>query len=305
MAKKSPPTFNVRFWGVRGSIPCPGPTTREFGGNTSCVEVTSGNDICIIDAGTGIREFGIELQKTRTVKKVHLFITHTHWDHIQGLPFFTPIYRPDFEIEVYGPRPLDGSLEDCVLNQQLQYKFFPVRGVEIGAKVTFHELEQEAVKIGDIEVTTKPMNHPIRVLAYRVACRGKSVIYTGDNEPYYDLFVDAAKIPDTQFIARSQFIKQCQDNVIDFIRDTDLLIADAQYTDDEYSTKRGWGHSSVSHVLDMALAGSAKQVALFHHEPTHDDAFLRKMERDAQTRIGKKKGRPKIFMAREGEVLSI
>lgn len=303
--KKEPTTFNVRFWGVRGSIPCPGRETQKFGGNTSCVEVTADDVVCIIDAGTGIRELGIDIQKNRKIKKVHLFITHTHWDHIQGLPFFTPVYRPDFEIHVYGPRPLDGSLEDCVLNQQLQYKYFPVRGVEIGAKVVFHELDQEAVVLGDVEVSTKPMNHPIRVLAFKLTRRGKSVVYSGDNEPYYDLFVDAARIPDTQFIARSQFIRQCQDNVVDFVRGTDLLIADAQYTDEEYAGKRGWGHSSVSHVLDLALAGGVKNVALFHHEPTHTDGELLRIEKESRARMGAKKGRPNVFMAREGTTFTI
>lgn len=301
------PSLVVKFWGTRGSIPCPGPATAKYGGNTSCIEVQAGDNICILDGGTGIRELGIEIVKQKKFKRIHLFISHTHWDHIQGLPFFTPLYSPAYEIDVYGPRPLEGSLEEAVLHQ-MQYKFFPVRGVELAARMTFHELDQETADLGDTQVATKPMNHPIRVLAYKVQRDGKSVIYTGDNEPYYDIFLDA-KLPDTQFIARSQFIKQCQDGVVEFVRNTDLLIADTQYTDEEYEQKRGWGHCSMSHVLDVARLGSVKRLALFHHEPTHDDKFLDGMEAEAVKRMGKgkrgKKTKTRTFMAREGQTIRI
>jgi phosphoribosyl 1,2-cyclic phosphodiesterase len=295
--------ISVTFWGTRGSIPCPGPKTKKYGGNTSCIEVRAADKLCILDAGTGIRELGNRIVKEGKFKSLHLFVTHTHWDHIQGLPFFTPIYSPAYEMKIYGPRPLEGTLEAAVLHQ-MQYQYFPVRGVELQARLSFHDLDQEAADLGEVKVATKPMNHPIRVLAYKVGYAGKSVVYTGDNEPYYDIFLDA-KLPDTQFIARSQFIKQCQDGVIEFVRGTDLLIADTQYTDEEYAQKRGWGHCSVSHVLELAQHAGVKRVAMFHHEPTHDDAALAKMEADAARRAGKGKKAPKVFMAREGQTIKI
>ena len=293
----------VKFWGTRGSIPCPGPGTQKYGGNTSCIEVRAGNELCILDGGTGIRELGIEVIQQKKYKRMHLFVSHTHWDHIQGFPFFPPIYSPAFEIEVYGPRPLEGSLEDAVL-QQMQYKFFPVRGVELAARVNFHELDQETVELENVRVSTKPMNHPIRVLAFRVEHEGKSVIYTGDNEPYYDVFLDT-KLADAQLAARNDFIKQCQDGVIDFVRETDLLVADTQYTDEEYEQKRGWGHCSVSHVLEIARSANVKRLAMFHHEPTHDDKELARIEAAAQETMGKGKGLPKVFMAQEGTSLTV
>lgn len=297
--------MKVKFWGVRGSIPCPGPSTSRYGGNTSCVQVLGGQEIIVLDAGTGIRELGLQLAAQKKPLRIHLLLTHTHWDHIQGFPFFTPIYFPGNELFVYGPRALvEKSLEEAMMFQ-MQYSYFPVRGVELSARVKFTELGEENFSIGDVEFSAKSMNHPIRVLAYRFKHKGRSAIYTGDNEPYYDVLEDRSTRMDTGIHRRSEFIHECNQGVVDFCRGADVLVADAQYTDEEYKSKRGWGHSSVSHVVSLARESGVRKLVLFHHEPAHDDRTLDGIEKDARSRARRAKARFSVVMAREGMVLAV
>ena len=293
------------MWGTRGSLAAPGTDTLRYGGNTSCVLVIgSDGEWIILDAGTGIRELGLELMAAKKPVRVHMLVTHTHWDHIQGFPFFTPIYIPGNELFIYGPRALEKSLEEALMFQ-MQYSYFPVRGVELAARVKFTELGEESFSIGDIEVSTKSMNHPIRVLAYKFKQKGRTAIYTGDNEPYYDVLAERARNQDSGIHRRSEFIKECNQRVVDFCKGSDLLIADSQYTDQEYENKRGWGHSSISHVLNLSKDAGVKKLVLFHHEPTHDDKELESIERQARSKAGKMKGKFKVIGAREGMVLDV
>jgi len=294
--------LKVKFWGTRGSIPCPGSERAKYGGNTSCIQVTGGSEVIVMDAGTGIRELGLELVAQRKSLKINLLLTHTHWDHIQGFPFFTPIYFPGNEITIFGPRALEKSLEEALMFQ-MQYSYFPVKGVELAAKIKFRELDgEDEFRIGDVDFRTKSMNHPIRVLAYRFTKGNRSGAYTGDNEPYYDVLADSNKAdPGAQ--NRREFINECNDKVVQFVKGCDLLVADAQYTDEEYEQKRGWGHSSVSHVMDLSVQGQVKTLSLFHHEPTHDDKFLAAIERKAKA-LGKKR-KLNVFMAREGQTADV
>ena len=296
--------LRVKFWGVRGSIACPGPATSRFGGNTSCVEILGANDTIILDAGTGIRELGHTLTARKKPLRVHLLLTHTHWDHIQGFPFFSPIYTPGNEIFVYGPRALEKSLRDAVLFQ-MQYAYFPVRGVELQARVEFRELDEESFRIDNVEIRTKTMNHPIRVLAYRFSDGKKVGVYTGDNEPYYDVLVDRANRLDTGIHRRSEFVKECNRRVVEFVHGSDLLIADAQYTDEEYRTKRGWGHSSMTTALTLARDAAAKKVVLFHHEPTHTDKDMDAFHHEAVGRARKLDKKLKVVTAKEGSVVAL
>jgi phosphoribosyl 1,2-cyclic phosphodiesterase len=296
--------MKIKFWGVRGSIACPGPDTARYGGNTSCLQVIGGSEIVIMDAGTGIRKLGETITALKKPARIHLLLSHTHWDHIQGFPFFTPIYFPGNELFVYGPRALEKSLEEALMFQ-MQYSYFPVRGVELAAKVKFTELGEETFQIGDLQVQSKTMNHPIRVLAYKVTHKGSSVIYTGDNEPYYDVLADRGNGTETGIHRRSEFIDECNQRVVDFCKGVDMLVADSQYTDEEYTKKRGWGHSSIGQVLELARTASVKTLALFHHEPTHDDATLLGIEKDAKTRARKLKPRFKVISAREGMTVDV
>jgi phosphoribosyl 1,2-cyclic phosphodiesterase len=297
--------MKLKFWGVRGSIACPGPDTAKFGGNTSCLQVIGGSEIVVMDAGTGIRKLGEQITALKKPVRVHLLLSHTHWDHIQGFPFFTPIYFPGNELFVYGPRALEKSLEEALMFQ-MQYSYFPVRGVELAAKVKFTELGEETFSIGDIQVQTKTMNHPIRVLAYKVTHKGASAIYTGDNEPYYDVLADHRGAgAETGIHRREEFIDECNQRVVDFCKGVDLLVADSQYTDEEYAKKRGWGHSSIGQVVSLAQAAGVKTLALFHHEPTHDDETLAEIEKDAKARAAKGRPKVKVFSAREGMTVDV
>ena len=266
----------VKFWGVRGSIATPGPKTVRYGGNTSCVQAVLGDSHLIFDAGTGLRELGFSLLALKKPLTIHMFVTHTHWDHIQGFPFFTPMFVPGNHIHIYGPLMLEKSLEDIIMSQ-FQYSFFPVRGAELGAKITFHELKEEKILIdGKVEVQSKSLNHPIRNLAYRATCGGKTVVYTGDNEPYYDILAtdeDRTK-EDTAFRMRKDLVDQMNVGITDFVAGVDLLVADAQYTDEEYAKKQGWGHSTFNHVLELSARAKVKRLCLFHHEPTRSDDEL-------------------------------
>ncbi len=297
--------LKVKFWGTRGSIACAGPSTAKFGGNTSCIQVLGGSEVVVLDAGTGMRQLGLELAALKRPLRIHLLLSHTHWDHIQGFPFFTPIYIPGNEIFVYGPRALEKSLQEAMMFQ-MQYAYFPVRGVELAAKLEFREIDEESWMVGDIEVSSKSMNHPIRVMAYRFAKNGVSGAYTGDNEPYYDVLVErAGPRVDSGIHRRAEFIQECNQRVVDFFRGVDLLVADSQYTDEEYAQKRGWGHSSISQVLDLSLQAKAKKLVLFHHEPTHDDRQQAAIERAAKAQAAKLDRKLKVVMAREGMVVDV
>lgn len=294
----------VRFWGVRGSIACPGRATATYGGNTSCIEILGGSDVVVMDAGTGIRELGQRLVREARPLRVHLLLTHTHWDHIQGFPFFAPIYSSGNEIFIYGPRPLEKSLEEALM-VQMQYAFFPVRGVELAAKFHYRELDEETLALGDLDVSTQSMNHPIRVLAYKVTDGKRTALYTGDNEPYYDVLEGKAGRPDTATHRRKEFIQECNDRVLEFVRGVDLLVADAQYTDEEYEGKRGWGHSSMGTVLDLAARAQVKKVILFHHEPTHNDRQMARIERDAIVKGKRLAPKMKVMVAQEGKTYGV
>ncbi|MHC4605810.1 MAG: MBL fold metallo-hydrolase [Planctomycetota bacterium] len=298
MAKST--RLRVKFWGVRGSIPTPGTDTMRYGGNTPCIELQGGSERIIMDAGTGIRELGNDLLKKKKRVRSHLLLSHTHWDHIQGFPFFMPIFVPGNEIFVYGPRALEKSLRDAVLFQ-LQYSYFPVRGVELQAKLDFRELDEEKLKIGNIEVETKSMNHPIRVLAYKFRRGSKTLIYTGDNEPYYDLMTEQPQAAmQSEASLRSEFIKECNERVVEFCQNADLLIADSQYTDKEYTSKRGWGHSSVGDVLELSVRAGVKKVVLFHHDPTRNDTNMDALHRTAVAKARSLSRKLKVITAKEG-----
>lgn len=292
--------MKLKFWGVRGSIPCPGPATVRYGGNTSCLEVQGGPDVLVLDAGTGIRELGLTLAAQRRPLRVHLLISHTHWDHIQGFPFFAPIYSPGNEIVVYGPRGLDRPLEEIVLGQ-MEYSYFPVRGVELQARVRFEELDEQTLQIGPWTVATLPMNHPVRVLAYRLTLGGRTMVYSGDNEPYYDVLGTSDPEGQTAVRRRSEWVRECNEKVVRFVQGAHVLVADAQYTDEEYETKRGWGHSPLSHVLDLAARAGVERLVLFHHEPTHSDDDMDRIDALARSRA---RGF-EVITAREGLILDI
>lgn len=257
--------FRVKFWGTRGSIATPGPETIRYGGNTACVEVRCGEDIIIFDCGTGIRELGIALAKEYAERnlEVHLFVSHTHWDHIQGFPFFQPAYRAGNRINIYSLHSPDRSLEK-LFTGQMDGNYFPVTLDDLMARLHFEELVGD-VQIGNVKISHMHLNHPGLALSFRMESKGRSLVYMTDHEPYHKL------------LGESPHTKKLDSEIDAFAKDADLLIREAQYTDEEYLTKRGWGHSTSSDAVLSALSAEARRLVLFHHDPMHDDQQIDSM----------------------------
>jgi phosphoribosyl 1,2-cyclic phosphodiesterase len=287
--------MRVTFWGTRGSVPTPGPSTVRYGGNTACVEVrTNAGTFFILDSGTGIRELGLHLARLGEPVAAHLMLGHTHWDHISGFPFFTPVFVPGNRLHIYGARDLDRSLRD-VLAGQMHYTYFPVPLGDLRAEMTFCELEEGKIHIQDAVVRSHYLNHTAVCMGYRIEADGASVAYVTDHEPY-GLVEDGL---------RRGFIHGGDRRLIDFVRGVDLLIEDAQYTPEEYAAHRGWGHGSTDYVVDVAVEAGARRLALFHHEPTHTDADIDRMLDACRGRAAQAGSSLEISGAAEGESIAL
>lgn len=293
--------MKVVFHGVRGSIPTPGPNTVRYGGNTPCIEVVvpESDQIFILDSGTGIRELGMKLVRQKA-RAINIFVTHTHWDHIQGFPFFIPIFLPQYVVKVFGPSndQVELSLHD-VLTNQMHYSVFPVRYAELQADLSFTAMRQESKWFGDVEVVAHPLNHPVLTLGYRVNHNGKSVVYQSDHEPWVNLFSDNS---DEMVNAT---VTEYNQMIVDFAQGADLLIADTMYTDEEYDAHRGWGHSAVGHVLERAKMAGVKRVAFFHHDPVHNDDMMDKIIAEAQARMKAEGSEIEVMAAMEGHEVEL
>ncbi len=301
-ADRAAPRLAVTFWGTRGSIAAPGPATTLYGGNTSCVELRSGPDILIFDAGTGIRELGVALAQEHRGRAltIHLFISHTHWDHIQGFPFFPPAYSPGTTLHIYGSTGRGQSLKE-VLSGQMQSDYFPVSLGDLVSSIHVHEYGGEPFRIGEASVSATYLNHPGMVLGYRVTRAGKSVVYATDHEPYRTTLEAGRR----QAAAGRQLGEGLDNAFVDFVKGADLYIGEAQYTDLEYPGKVGWGHSSLSATVEVALRGGVKALALFHHDPMHSDDVVTGMEVLAKELIAERGAALWCFAAREGQTVEI
>ncbi|WP_163338718.1 MBL fold metallo-hydrolase [Desulfopila sp. IMCC35008] len=306
--------MKIRFWGVRGSIPCPGKHTQKYGGNSACIELRVGEDdrLIIIDAGSGIRELGTSLLGTDLPKgpiDTQIFLSHTHWDHIMGFPYFTPIYIPGTKLKVYGPVTFeDDPLED-VVGGQMKYRYFPVNMGELASDIEYIRLkETPAIDLGrGLNLVTKLLNHPITALGYRFEFEGKKVCTCYDTEPFRNLFItdpDHLDYDEAMAYEGEEVANEQNQAIEDFYRDADLLIHDAQYTADEYQANRiGWGHSSFEYVVEAANRAGVKKLALFHHDPDRTDDQIDEMAK-MYCETGKS-GDTEVFFAREGMELKL
>lgn len=258
--------LTLTFWGVRGSIPVPGPSTMRYGGNTACLDLRSQDgDWVIFDAGTGLRVLGESLDLSKKYN-INILISHPHWDHINGIPFFAPVYIPGNRVTFYGPGTSEMTLQE-ILSGQMRYSYFPVRTVELLAEIKYRQIEQERLEIGNFQITTITLNHPVACLGYRVRYEDKLFVYLGDNEPYFNVFKDKDK-------ELQDFVENLNERLMEFVRDADALVADAQYLPDEYEAKRGWGHSTTHQVMNLAVKAKVKKLFFFHHEPLRSDDDL-------------------------------
>lgn len=300
-------SMKLRFWGVRGSIPCPGPATMKYGGNTACLELRfpEAGRLIIIDAGSGLRELGNFIMANdfrHGPVNTDIFLCHTHWDHIMGFPFFTPLYVPGNTIRVHGPVSFaDDSLEEIV-GGQLTYRYFPVRQTDLAAKISYHELKEGVYDLGDgISLTTKYLNHPILCLGYRFEYKGKIACTAYDTEPFRNLFCNDPHSPDFDegMAAEGELVAAEQNAAVEqFFAGADLLVHDAQYTIEEYRSKfTGWGHSSIEHALAAAGRAGVKATALFHHDPARSDQQIDELTGRYQLSSLRE---PEVFFAREG-----
>ncbi|MGD9965686.1 MAG: MBL fold metallo-hydrolase [Hyphomonadaceae bacterium] len=285
----------VRFWGTRGSIATPGRATLRYGGNTSCVEVVSDSGTTIlIDAGTGAHALGAALIEQGRGGRGHILISHTHWDHIQGLPFFAPLFAAGAEWRIYGPHSIGQSLRD-VLATQMDYAYFPVTLNQFAAKVEFHEIVEGGFAIDDVRIATQYLNHPALTIGYRLEADGASVVYASDHEPHSPHAGEGhAEEAETGDAAH-----------VEFLRDADLVIHDAQYSAEEFATKRGWGHSSIEYAVDAAAAANARQLALYHHDPARDDASVDGLVEIARTRAAGLGADLIVVGAAEGDAIAL
>ncbi|HEY3115471.1 MAG TPA: cyclic nucleotide-binding domain-containing protein [Chloroflexota bacterium] len=288
--------MQVRFWGVRGSIPTPGPGTIRYGGNTSCVEVRSGGTVGIVDCGSGARGLGAALAAEGGHLKAHLFISHFHWDHIHGFPFFLPAFLPGAELEVFGAAGMEQGLEEAMAGQ-MQYTYFPIRLGELRSQMNFNEVGEDTFRTGNFTVSTQHLNHTSPAIGYRLTSRGATVAYLSDHEPWWP-HDPAQSLGDL-------LIHPADRRHVDFASGADLLIHDAQYTAEEYPARRGWGHSTIEYVVDVAIAAGAARLAIFHHDPSRDDQALDELVKRAQERACSRGGRVEIFAAAEGDVIEL
>ena len=271
--------MKVRFWGVRGSIPSPGASTIRYGGDTTCIEMKVGTETIIFDAGSGIRPLGLKLMgeaQGETIK-IHLFITHTHWDHIQGFPFFVPAFIPNNHIMIYGADHEAKTLPE-LFSGQMKREYFPIPIVAMGAELDFIPISEGTLEIGDIEVSSMFVNHPSMAFAYRVNYNGHSVVFGGDHEPYNNMLsyskiayqVDGKQL-DIEENGKEKFSKLLDKKLALFCQDADLLIFDTAYTLDLYPQREGWGHSYPEYAVQIANMSGIKRLALTHHDPTDTD----------------------------------
>jgi phosphoribosyl 1,2-cyclic phosphodiesterase/ActR/RegA family two-component response regulator len=254
------------LWGTRGSMPTPGANYLRHGGQTSCMAVTAGDTVCIFDAGSGIRDLGLELMKSK-FRTVHLFITHTHWDHIQGFPFFTPAYNPDFKINVYAVRGFGKDLKS-LFSGQLDKDYFPIQMENMRGALNFIHLGHEPVELPGATVTWEFANHPGATVGYKIDLGDKKIAWVPDNE-FLEGYTGSPDLisPEHERVAPYQ-------KMVEFLSGVDLLVHEAQYTNEEYPGKTGWGHSCLSNACLLAKFARVRRWIVTHHDPSHDDTFL-------------------------------
>ncbi len=285
--------MKIKFWGTRGSIPAAGQDTVKYGGNTTCLEIRlDGQEIIIIDAGTGIRKLGqnllaeLDQNPGNRITQINVLFTHFHWDHIQGFPFFRPFMNDKFKFIIYGHS--DKALDmRQTLASQIRPPFLPFLFEHLKAPLEFNEIDNEPISIGKAKIYSIATNHPNSAIGYKIIERNRKFVFLTDNELY----------PPKEVTPYDAFVE--------FSDGADLLVHDSQWDDEEVKKYPTWGHSSHSQVIELALKANVKTIALFHHDPYHSDEFIDSLVKEAKTKLRKNKSKIKCFAAKEGMILTI
>jgi phosphoribosyl 1,2-cyclic phosphodiesterase len=288
----------VTFWGVRGSIATPGRGTVEYGGNTSCVEIQAGADRLILDCGTGIRELGRHLVASGEPVSGTILLSHSHWDHIQGFPFFAPLFVAGHQFTVIGPHEHTNRLNDTLAGQ-MQYRYFPIGLEQLAADIRYQEVREEQFTVGQTAVSSFYLNHTIMAMAYKIEAFGRTIVYSTDTEPF-------SQQPRAWVSSDSRkFLHKRDEELAAFMKGADILIMDAQYTPHEYPSKVGWGHGTHEYAVDMAISAGVGNLVLFHHEPTRVDSAIQVIEQLAQKRAQEEAPQLEVIAAAEGLSLEL
>lgn len=280
--------MRLKFWGTRGSIATPGPETVRYGGNTTSLEINfEDGTLLIIDAGTGIWRLGNTLRKIKKIPPINLFLTHSHWDHIQGFPFFAPIYNPKAEINIIGCQPAQDKLKQIV-SGQMESTYFPVDFNDLKARINFENICKDEYLLGNAKLSLIEANHPGVNYGVKIEENQKRMVFLTDNE------LETYPVPKTSW-----------EEFVEFVRGADLLIHDAQYTEEEIKEKRGWGHSYYRYALKLALEAEVKTLILFHHDPEHSDYEIDRIVEECRETIAEKNAPLVLFAAVEGDEITL
>jgi phosphoribosyl 1,2-cyclic phosphodiesterase len=300
--------LSVRFWGVRGSIPCPGRSTVEFGGNTSCLEIRADKRLVIIDLGTGVKPLGDWMMKNdfkNGPMDMDIFISHTHWDHIMGFPMFTPLFIPGTKMRIRGPVSYNDDTLASIIGDQLSYRYWPIRQIELAAQIEYQELKETTMDMGGgLKLTTKYLNHPILCLGYRFEYKGKTIVTAFDHEPFRNLFPTDPEDPsynEEAALEGEAAAKEENEKILRFYSGADILIHDTQYTAGEFEKHLGWGHSSFEYAIEAACQTGVKKLIFFHHDPNNTDERLDALYKQYKNEA--KKPSLEIVMASEGSTV--
>lgn len=272
--------MRVRFWGVRGSIACPGSSTIRYGGNTPCIEVRCGEHVLIFDAGTGLRPLGLDLLKDKKLRNIDIFITHCHLDHVVGLPFFAPLFHENYRVRVWAGNLKPSNSIERVMRMLMSSPLFPVQIEIFKAAIEFHDFSSGDVlrPHSDVTLRTGPLDHPDGANGYRLEHGGRTFALVSDTEG---------------------FPGKCDGELTTLARRADLMVYDATFTEDEIESRIGWGHSTWSRGIRLADKAEVKHLCLFHHDPSHDDDFMDALAADAND------ARPGTITAREGQIIDL
>ena len=297
----------LRFWGVRGSYAAPFSSHLGVGGNTSCVEIRSGDHLLVCDAGTGIIPLGNELMQQDKIREMLIILTHYHWDHVCGLPFFVPAFVPDWKIDFFGPGESPKLIEEHV-SAQMQAPYFPVGTETWLAETNYLSPESDGFQYGPMKINFSNVHHPGITYGYKIEINNKTIVYASDNEC---MFIEKSikhrsdEFNEEEHELFKEMIHEEHQSELNLIQDADILIHDAQYTPDDYDKKRGWGHSCYIDTINTAIDANVKELYLFHHDPNYDDDTMEAILKHSNEIIKEKGASLICHVAKEGMVVDI